>query len=88
MFRITGRYFKAQSTNSAYEKVQSATLNIFLQLKFLMKISGADSRFVILGAVLTKTKTVFNFFSKQKKKKIIRESESTWYHISGMIAVT
>jgi hypothetical protein len=32
-----------------------------------MKISGADSRFAILGAVLTKTKTVFNFFSKPKK---------------------
>ena len=51
-----------------------------------MKISEADDSFVILGAVLTKTKTVFNFFSKQKK--INRVSESTWYNISGMIAVT
>jgi hypothetical protein len=50
-----------------------------------MKISGTDSRFVILGVVLTKTKNVFNFFSKHKK--FIRESESTWYHISGMVAV-
>jgi hypothetical protein len=50
-----------------------------------MKISGADSHLVILGAVLTKITTISNFFSK--KKKFIRELESTWYHISGMIAV-